>query len=171
VSFLVAFAVVGPVIFSLLLTNSPLLPPLNPFPHVFFFLLGGVALHVLFFAAIVTQLLPPPPTAVSVIQETWNLSTSPAQITGEFLRAMQESWRDKIPNRRYARIEPSIDLEASAGAFNAEIIEETQPFPSLINAVSEEQIQPSGSRKLILALDAVGVFFIGSAQESVTATD
>ena len=159
VSTLIAFAIVGPIVLSILVTNLPFQLPFKPFPHVFFFIVGGIAVHLVFFASIVKQLMPPPPTTVSVIQETWNLSTNPALITGEFLRAMQESWREKIPNRHYSRIEPAINLNVSSGPFRGEIIEETQPFPRLVNPESQEQISPSGSRSLILALDLVGLAF------------
>jgi len=163
---LIAGVIVAPMIVSLLLPNlfnfwttSFGLPQPSPFPHIFLFLLAGIAVQGLFFAATIAQLLPPPPTAVSVVQDTWSLSTSPSQITGEFARAMQESWNDKIPNRRYARIEPVINLNAGAGPFRAEIIEESQPVPRILNAASQEQVSPSGSRKLILALESIGVVF------------
>jgi len=163
VSLLIAFAIVGPILISLLLTNFPIRPPFNPFPHVFFFLLVGIAFHGLFFASVVRQLLAPPPTAVSVVHGTWSFSTNPAQITAEFFRAMQESWREKIPNRRYARIEPRIDLNASAGTFTSEIIEETQPSPRQTNSEGDVQFSPSGFQNLILALAVAGLVFIFGA--------
>ncbi|SEH28472.1 hypothetical protein [Magnetospirillum fulvum] len=159
---LVAFSVVGPVILSFL---GPTLPKpffVDPYPHVFILLSLGLAAHALFFFAIVGQLLPPPPTATKMIQDTWNISNSPALVIGEFMRAMQESWPDKIPNRRYIRIDPVIDLTAETGSFKGEIMEETQPFPIRL---SEEatQVHPSGVPALILALDAVGVAFVLAA--------
>ena len=163
-SWLIAFAFVGPIAISV---AAPRLPPvplaISPYPHVFLFLLAGILVHALFFAAIVRQLLPPPPTAVSVVQETWNLSTNPALVTGEFLRALQEAWREKIPNRRYARVEPIIDLGARAGSFGAEIIEETQPFPRKVTLDSQRQISPSGTPVLLLALDIAGLALVGAA--------
>ncbi|HMA48633.1 MAG TPA: hypothetical protein VKP60_02705 [Magnetospirillaceae bacterium] len=163
-SWLIAFAFVGPIAISV---AAPRLPPVplavSPYPHVFVFLLAGILVHALFFAAIIRQLLPPPPTAVSMIQETWNLSTNPAMVTGEFLRALQEAWREKIPNRRYARIEPAIDLGARTGSFAGEIIEETQPFPRKVTLDSEQQISPSGTPVLVLALDGAGLAFIAIA--------
>jgi len=160
---LAAFAVIGPVALSLV---SGFLPP-PPFylavGNLILFLVLALCLHGLFFAAVLRQLTPPPPTAVSMIQETWNFSNNPSLITGEFLRATQEAWAEKIPNRRYVRIEPKIDLSAQSGAFHSEIIEETQPFPILINADRKDQISPSGAPPFIIALDAFGLAMVVGA--------
>jgi hypothetical protein len=133
---------------------------ISPYPQVFALLLAGILLHALFFAAIRRQLLPRPPAAVSVIQENWNLSTNPAMLTREFLRAMQDAWREKVPNRRYVRVEPVIDLSLQAGSFTGEIVEETQPFPRKVTADGEQQISPSGAPALILALEGAGLAFV-----------
>jgi hypothetical protein len=157
------FTVIGPVALSLLGALLPSPPLRIEIYNLAVFLVLGLGLHGLFFAAVLRQLLPPPPTAVSVIQDTWNLSNSPALITSEFLRATQEAWVEKIPNRRYVRLEPKIDLNAQSGTFQAEIIEETQPFPLKINAERTDQIAPSGSPPFVLALDIYGAALIAGA--------
>ncbi len=150
---LIALAILGPVVLTLLGSSLPGPPIHIVLYNLALFLILGLVLHGLFFAAVLQQLTPPPPTAVSMVQDTWSLSNSPALITAEFLRATQEAWRDKIPNRRYVRIEPKIDLNAQSGSFRAEIIEETQPFPIRINAARTDQIAPSGAPPFVLALD------------------
>ncbi len=132
-SLLTVTVLVGPVVATLLM--PPIFRPpsmifgLSPFPHVFVFLGLAFIIYGLFLTALIRQLLPPPQTAVSVVQDTWNISCHPALVMGEFQRTMQEGWPEKIPNRQYLKIDPEIHLNHSAGAFAGEIIEETQPFP------------------------------------------
>jgi hypothetical protein len=47
----------------------------------------------------------------------------------ELDRLMQSSWTERIPNRRYARIEPVTTAATPAGNFAGELFEETQPLP------------------------------------------
>jgi hypothetical protein len=157
---LIAAAFICPVVLSVVGPSLPPVPVISPYPHVVALLLAGIVLHGLFFAAIRRQLLPRPPAAVSVIQETWTLSANPAMVIGEFLRIMQEAWREKVPNRRYVRVEPVIDLSLRAGSFTGEILEETQPFPRQVTGDGERQISPSGAPVLILALEGAGLAFI-----------
>lgn len=167
VSILITSTIVGPVAISALAPSLPPVPYVNPYPHVFIFIICGIIIHGLFFVSIFRQLLPPPATAVSMIQDTWNLSAHPAVVTGEFLRAMQEDWPEKIPNRRYTHIEPNIDLTARAGSFSAEVIEETQPFPVRITKNTESHIFSSVRPAFVLALDAVGLAFLVAGAFSV----
>lgn len=167
VSILITFSIVGPVAISVLVPSLPPITYVNPYPHVFIFIICGIIIHGLFFVSIFRQLLPPPATAVSMIQDTWNLSAHPAVVTGEFLRAMQEDWPEKIPNRRYTHIEPNIDLTTSAGSFHAEVIEETQPFPIRVTRDTESHILSSVRPAFILALDVVGFFFLVAGAFSV----
>jgi hypothetical protein len=162
-SALILFAFVGPILLTLWGPALPRLPGLSPFPHVFVLLIAGLAAQALFFVALIRQLLPPPPTAVSMVQDTWNLGCNPALVSGEFQRAMQESWREKIPNRRYIHLEPQIDLRATSGTFAAEILEETQPFPRRIETVEIGQALSQRALQFRTLLDFVAVAFTAGA--------
>jgi hypothetical protein len=132
---------------------------LSPFPHVFVFMALAFALYALFLAAMIRQLLPPPLTAVSAVQEAWNISCSPALIMGEFERAMQEGWREKIPNRDYLKAVPEIHLNQSTGPFFGEALEETQPFPRAPSDIDVVGTLKQRSTVLCVALDACGLLF------------
>jgi hypothetical protein len=126
---LIVLGFLVPVILTILVSGLRLPTIVSPFPHVFILLVAGLTAYALFFGALVGQLLPPPAIAVSPVVDKWNLSFHPAMIVGEFERAMHESWREKIPNRRYCRRDPQIDMKKKVGSFEGEILEETQPFP------------------------------------------
>ena len=158
-SALILSAFVGPILLTLWGPRLPMLPGLSPFPHVFVLLVAGLAAQALFFIALIRQLLPPPPTAVSKVQETWNLGCSPALVTGEFQRAMQDSWREQIPNRVYIHLEPQVDLRVTSGSFAAEILEETQPFPRRIETVEIGQALSQRALQFRTFLDFVAVLF------------
>ncbi|HVJ52412.1 MAG TPA: hypothetical protein VM689_08125 [Aliidongia sp.] len=158
-SALILFAFVGPILLTLWAPPLPRLPGFSPFPHVFVLLIAGLAAQALFFVALIRQLLPPPPTAVSMVQDTWNLACSPALVSGEYQRAMQEGWREKIPNRRYIHIDPLINLNASAGAFAGEILEESQPFPRTVETVQIGQALSQRALQFRTLLDFVAVLF------------
>jgi hypothetical protein len=157
---LAVFSVIGPVLILVWAPPLPPLPLLEPFPHVFVFILAALGVQGIFFAAVVSQTLPPPANAVSVIRDTWDLSCNPALVSEEFSRAMQDSWTEGRPNRVYARQgDPGINLKSGAGSFAAEILEETQPIPCHVGPGDEaaRPMFPSGARPLVLALDAVGL--------------
>jgi hypothetical protein len=47
----------------------------------------------------------------------------------ELDRTMQATWTERIPNRRYARIDPVTQAATPSGSFAGELFEETQPLP------------------------------------------
>lgn len=133
---LIAFAVLGPV--AIALGGSALPDPpigIGATTLLVLLVLAG-ALHALFFAAVMRHRMAPPSTAVTAIQDTWNISVTPALISAEFMRAMQDGWWEKIPNRRYARIDPVVALDSRAGQFAGHIVEETQPVPFVIGGAA-----------------------------------
>lgn len=164
---LMAFAVLGPVAVALVgnaLPDAPL--GIGATTLLLLLVLAG-ALHGLFFAAVMRHRMAPPSTAVTAIQDTWNISVNPALISAEFMRAMQDGWWEKIPNRRYARIDPDVALDTRAGQFAGHIVEETQPVPFTIGgAAGSAEARPfaSGNPAMITAINGYAlVLTMGAA--------
>jgi len=157
---LIAFSVLGPVAIALL---GSALPP-SPFgigttTLLLLLVLAGV-LHGLFFAAVIRHRMAAPSTNVTMIQDTWNISVNPSLITDEFLRAMQDAWWEKIPNRRYARIDPAVNLQTRSGQFHGNVVEETQPVPFTVDGPVGERPFSSGNPAIINAINGYGLALV-----------
>lgn len=127
---LVVVAIVGPVAIGLVAAKLPNISWLSLHLQTLVLLIAALIAVLLFFAALLQQLGPPPAATTTCEQMALNINTQPSLIIGEFDRLMQQKWTEKIPNRRYARIDPVIDATAKAGNFQGEIVEETQPMPT-----------------------------------------
>lgn len=127
---LVVAAIIGPVIVGWFARSLPQLGWLTLHWQALFLLLATLGSVGLFFMALMRQLSAPPATTMTCEVLSLNINTHPAQIIGEFDRVMQQKWVEKIPNRRYARIDPVIDSATATGSFSGEIFEETQPMPA-----------------------------------------
>jgi len=150
---LIAFSVLGPVAIALV---GNALPP-SPFgigatTLLLLLVLAGV-LHGLFFAAVMRHRMAAPSTNVSMIQDTWNISVNPALVSAEFMRAMQDAWWEKIPNRRYCRIDPVVNLDQRSGQFQGSIVEETQPVPFVIDGADGDRPFASGNPAIITLIN------------------
>ena len=128
---LVVAAILGPVVVAYFARALPALGWLTLHWQALFLLVAALTSVALFFIALIKQLSAPPATNISCEVLSLNINTHPAQIIGEFDRVMQQKWVEKIPNRRYARIDPVIDSETPTGSFTGEIFEETQPLPAV----------------------------------------
>ncbi len=126
---LVVIAALAPVAIPYVARYLPDIAWLSPTALVFAFLIASLVAVALVFIALIRQCPAKPMTAVSSQQRSVNINTDPNQILTEFDREMQRTWAEKIPNRRYALARPNIDFNAKAGAFQAEVLEETQPLP------------------------------------------
>jgi hypothetical protein len=150
---LIAFSVLGPVAIALV---GNALPP-SPFgigttTLLLLLVLAGI-LHALFLTAVMRHQMAAPSTNVSMVQDTWNISVNPALVSAEFMRAMQDAWWEKIPNRRYCRIDPVVNLEQRSGQFQGSIVEETQPVPFVIDGVGGERPFASGNPAIITLIN------------------
>jgi len=146
---LIAFSVLGPV--AIALVGNALPPPpfgIGATTLLLLLVLAGV-LHGLFLAAVVRHRMPAPSTTVSMVQDTWNISVNPALISAEFMRAMQDAWWEKIPNRRYCRVDPVVNLQERSGQFAGSMVEETQPVPFVIDGHGGERPFASGNPMII----------------------
>lgn len=105
---LVVAAIVGPVVVAFFARSLPVLTWLALHWQALFLLLAALTSVGLFFVALIRQPSAPPSTNISCEVLRLQINTHPAQIIGEFDRVMQQKWVEKIPNRRYARIDPVI---------------------------------------------------------------
>ena len=127
--FLILAAVLAPVALNVI---GPKLPSLGAFSlhwQVMALLVGSLVVVVLAFAATLAQVAAPPQTRTSSEVARVNLQAPPASLMDEMDRAMQEQWTERVPNRRYSRLEPQTPLTEKSGSFTGEMMEESQPVP------------------------------------------
>ncbi len=125
---LVVAAIVGPVAAGLMGTALPSVRYSMTGQAVFLLLFALVAV-VLILGALHAQLDASPQTERSCEQRTLSMNGPPAALVTELDRTLQNEWVEKIPNRRYTRIEPVTHGAAGSGGFSGELLEETQPMP------------------------------------------
>jgi hypothetical protein len=74
---------------------------------------------------------------------------------------MQETWSEKIPNRRYSRTIPVIDPSLHSGPFTGELFEESQPMPMPGSSpASIGQALASTTHKWLTVLDLYAVVLV-----------
>ncbi len=154
---LAAFSIVGPALLAVFGDALPSLGGLSPFPHVFIVMIFGIVAFGLFFLALVRQVRSAPNTTVACSTETWSINCHPSQVMTEFDRVMQNAWVDQMPNRRYIRHEPAIDLNEKTGSFQADLLEETQPTPAERDAPSLGSALSEPRHVFILSLDSLAL--------------
>jgi hypothetical protein len=126
---LIAAAILGPVAIGLV---APRLPPLGSFSldtQTFVMLVTALVACALAMAAILAQVDAAPQTRASVEQQRLSMNAPPSTLMDELDRVMQSGWTERIPNRRYARIDPVTTAATPSGNFAGELLEETQPLP------------------------------------------
>ncbi len=125
---LVVAAVVGPVLAGML---GKSLPPISFSVHgqAFFLLIASLLAVGLILLAVFAQVDQPPATERSCEQLTLSMNGPPGALFTELDRTLQDQWTEKIPNRRYTRLEPVTEGAAGSGRFAGELFEETQPMP------------------------------------------
>ena len=127
--FLILAAVLAPVALNII---GPTLPSLGAFSvhwQVMALLLGSLVVVVLAFMSTLAQVAAPPQTRTSAEVTRVSLQAPPASLIDELDRVMQEQWTERVPNRRYSRLEPQTPLTEKSGSFSGELMEETQPVP------------------------------------------
>ena len=126
---LVAAAIVLPVAIGVV---APKLPALGGFSldmQAFVMLGAALVACALELAAVLAQVDAAPQTRASVEQERLSMNAPPQTLMAELDRILQSGWTERIPNRRYARIEPVTTAATPAGNFAGELLEESQPLP------------------------------------------
>ncbi len=151
---LIAVAILGPVAIGLL---APRLPSLGSFSldtQTFVMLATALVACALAMAAILAQVDAAPQTRASVEQQRLSMNAPPATLMDELDRVMQSSWTERIPNRRYARVDPVATAATPSGNFTGELFEETQPLPvSGTKAPTLAAALASPRHRLLLLLD------------------
>lgn len=126
---LIAVAILGPVLIGYV---GPKLPSLGGFSagtQTTVMLVTALVACGLGLVAVLAQVDAAPQTRASVEQNRLSMNAPPASLMDELDRTLQSEWTERIPNRRYARIDPVTTAATPAGTFAGELFDETQPLP------------------------------------------
>jgi hypothetical protein len=126
---LIAAAILAPVALALLGSSLPRLGNFSLNVQVFVMLCASLLACGLAMAAVLAQVDAAPQTRASVEQQRLSMNAPPNSLMDELDRTLQSQWTERIPNRRYARIDPIITAATPSGSFAGELVEETQPLP------------------------------------------
>lgn len=129
---LILVAVFGPVVIPFLAPQLPDITWLSLNGQTFLLLCAALIAVGLFFMALTKQLVAPPSTTMGCETATLSFNAHPKQLVDELDRELQRSWAEKVPNRRYLKLLPS--LAGASGIFAAEALEETQPQPAAMGS-------------------------------------
>ncbi|MGZ5217996.1 MAG: zinc ribbon domain-containing protein [Caldimonas sp.] len=126
---LIAAAILGPVAIGLVAAKLPSLGAFSIDTQTFVMLGTALVACALAMAAVLAQVDAAPQTRASVEQQRLSMNSPPATLMDELDRLMQAAWTERIPNRRYARIDPVTTAATPSGSFAGELFEESQPLP------------------------------------------
>lgn len=127
---LILVAILGPVLIPLAIRDLSLPSWLPGFGQAGTLMLVTEGAIGLFFLALIKQTRSSPPEAtMGMIQGTLTMNSHPRQVQDELERRMQDQWVASLPNRRYARAVPEVNLNTQSGSFIGDLLEETQPVP------------------------------------------
>ena len=127
---LIAAAILAPVAIGLVAAKLPSLGAFSLDTQTFVMLCTALVACGLAMAAVLAQVDDAPQTRASVEQLRLSMNAPPATLMDELDRLMQASWTERIPNRRYARIDPVTTAATPSGSFAGELFEESQPLPT-----------------------------------------
>ncbi len=126
---LIAAAILAPVAIGLVGDKLPALNGFEMTTQTVVMLVGTLVACALAVVAILAQVDSSPQTRASVEQNRLSMNAPPASLMDELDRTMQAAWTERIPNRRYARIDPQTLAGTPSGSFAGELFEESQPLP------------------------------------------
>jgi hypothetical protein len=126
---LIAVAMLGPVAIGLIGNKLPSLGGFSLAMQTTVMLLAALVACGLAMAAVLAQVDNAPQTRASVEQQRLSMNAPPATLMDELDRTLQSEWTERIPNRRYARIDPVVHAATPAGSFAGELFDESQPLP------------------------------------------
>ncbi|MDP3821519.1 MAG: zinc ribbon domain-containing protein [Burkholderiales bacterium] len=126
---LIAAAILAPVAIGLVGAKLPSLRGFSLNVQTFVMLGAALLACALAVAAVLAQVDNAPQTRASVEQNRLSMNAPPGSLMDELDRTMQATWTERIPNRRYARIDPVTQAATPSGSFAGELFEETQPLP------------------------------------------
>ncbi|WP_266183991.1 zinc ribbon domain-containing protein [Dyella humicola] len=125
---LIIVAIFGPIVLPLFSHGLPDVGWLSLEGQTLFLLLASLGSVALYFVALMNQMSGPPTTNMAREQTSLSINCHPKQLMDELDRTLQDSWVERIPNRRYSRVLPLVG--DGTGTFSAELVEETQPLPA-----------------------------------------
>lgn len=125
---LAVVAVVGPVLVGWVGKALPAVG-LQLHGQALFLLLASLLAVGMILVSLYAQVDEPPATERSQEQLTLSMNGPPGALITELDRRLQDGWTERIPNRRYTRLEPTTQAAAGSGRFAGELMEETQPMP------------------------------------------
>ena len=125
---LVAAAILGPVLIGAIASKLPSLGTFSLNTQTFVMLGSALIAGGLAMAAVLAQVDQSPQTRASVEQNRLSMNAPPSSLMDELDRTMQAGWSERIPNRRYARIDPLTSAATPSGSFAGELFEESQPL-------------------------------------------
>jgi hypothetical protein len=112
-------------------------------------LLGfGLLADTLALLAARAQFMPAKCVAVAAEDTRLSFEADPGRLFAEIDRELLRGWTDGIPNRRYARQPPVLDLAAEEGSFSAQVLEESQPQSGRAQGAAPVQAVPAALRLL-----------------------
>jgi hypothetical protein len=126
---LIAAAILAPVVVGLVRDKLPSLGSFSLSLQTTLMLVTALVACGLAMMAALAQVAGAPQTRASVEQTRLSMNAPPATLMDELDRTLQSEWTDRIPNRRYARLEPVVQAQTPSGSFAGELFEETQPMP------------------------------------------
>lgn len=157
---LIVFAVLGSVAIGLLAKKLPTLN-IALHGHTFFLLISALIAVTFIFLALQKQVRKPPPTERSSEQVALSMNGPPGAIITELDREFQNSWTERIPNRRYTRLEPVTNAAEGSGRFAGELFEESQPMPQTgASTASVTAGMANSHHRWLVCLDAFGTFLV-----------
>jgi hypothetical protein len=158
---LIAAAILAPVAIGLFASSLPRLGDFSLNTQTFVMLATALVACGLAMAAVLAQVDSAPQTRASVEQGRLSMNAPPASLMDELERQLQSEWTERIPNRRYARIEPVTPAATPSGSFAGELFEETQPLPvsgtkapTFAAAIADRRHRP------LLLLDLYGMLLV-----------
>ncbi len=126
---LIAAAILAPVGLGLLGSKLPQLGGFSLNVQTYVMLGTALVACALAMLAVLAQVDSAPQTRASVEQGRLSMNAPPAGLMDELDRHLQAGWTERIPNRRYARIDPVTSAATPSGSFAGELFEESQPLP------------------------------------------
>lgn len=122
-------AILGPVALSFIQPSLPDLSWATFGVQALIILLALTLIEAVFFVAVQKHIDAPPAVSKVDTLGTVSFNSDPNLLMQEIDREMQRNWSHRIPNRRYTRLLPHIELTQRAGNFKGAVLEETQPLP------------------------------------------
>jgi len=161
---LIVAGILAPVLVRLVASKLPNLGELNFHLQTFILLIGALMAIGCVFMAAISQITSMPSTGVSNELSRQSMQSPPSSVFDELARKLQSQWTENIPNRKYSYNEPLTPLSQAGGAFNGELLEETQPMPITgRQAQSLGQLLADKSRQFLVITDIFGAVFMLTA--------